>query len=87
LLITEITLCDIERFKNEKNIRKISFHTINHNLGYIKAFFNLLVTWELLDKSLGKAVKLIRADDTTRLYLSREGLGGEDKPSNTVVIP
>jgi site-specific recombinase XerD len=73
--IEDVTIRDIERYKHEKQCsKKISPHTINHDLRCIKAFFNLLVTWELLDKSPGKAVKLIRTDDTTRPYFSKEEL-------------
>ncbi len=73
--IEDVTIRDIERYKLEKQrLKKISPHTVNHDLRCIKAFFNVLVTWELLEKSPCKDVKRIRIDDTIRPYLSREEL-------------
>lgn len=73
-LISDITTRDIENYKNEMYRRRISPHTVNYNLRCIKAFFNLMVSWGILDKSPGKGVKSIRIDETIRPYLSKENL-------------
>jgi len=72
--IADITIRDIERYKNEKYSGTMSPHTINHDLRCIKSFFNRLVQWDLLEKSPCKGVKLIRIDETIRPYLSKEDL-------------
>jgi site-specific recombinase XerD len=73
-LITEITTRDMERFKSNKFSGKISPHTVNHDLRCIKAFFNVLIAWELLEKNPCRGIKPLRTDDTIRPYLSREEL-------------
>jgi integrase len=72
--VRTITIRDIERYKISKNDGILSPHTVNHNLRCIKAFFNLLVRWSLIDKSPCTGVSQLRTDDTIRPYLQREEL-------------
>jgi site-specific recombinase XerD len=72
--VVDITIRDIEHYKNEKYDRKRSPHTINHDLRYFKAFFNKLICWGILDKNPCKGIKPIRIDETIRPYLSKEEL-------------
>jgi site-specific recombinase XerD len=72
--LNNITTQEIERFKCNKYEKKISPHTVNYTLRCIKAFFNLMVSWGILEKSPSKGVKSIRIDETIRPYLSREDL-------------
>ena len=72
--IGTITVRDIERYKSLKNNGKLSPHTVNHDLRCIKAFFNLLVKWSLIEKSPCAGVRPLRTDDTIRPYLQKEEL-------------
>ncbi len=72
--VADITIRDIERYKNEKYSGTMSPHTINHDLRCIKAFFNRLISWGLLENNPCKGVKLIRIDETIRPYLSKDDL-------------
>ena len=72
--IREITTRDIERYKASKNNGKLSPHTVNYDLRCIRAFFNLLVRWSLIEKSPRVEVKSLRTDETIRPYLQRDEL-------------
>jgi len=72
--VCEVTIRDIERYKASKNNGKLSPHTVNYDLRCIKAFFNLLVQWNMIEKNPCKGIKRLRTDDTIRPYLQREEL-------------
>src|SRR6185436_3243246 len=63
-----------ERYKNHKSGGTVSPHTVNYELRCIKAFFNLLVQWQMLEKSPCVGVKPMRIDETIRPFLSRDDL-------------
>jgi site-specific recombinase XerD len=72
--VRSITIRDIERYKAAKNNGQVSPHTVNYDLRGIKAFFNVLIKWELIDKNPCKGVNRLRTDDTIRPYLQRDEL-------------
>jgi integrase len=72
-VLAEIGPWDIERFKTLR-IAKVSPNTVNHSLRGLRAFFNKLVAWNILEKTPCRGVKDIRLADMVRPYLSKEDL-------------
>jgi site-specific recombinase XerD len=72
--VIDISSREIERYKNAKMQRQLSPHTVNYELRCLRAFFNVLVRWQMVKQNPCNNVKRIRIDDTIRAYLSREEL-------------
>jgi len=73
-LVCDISNRSIEKYKEQKHRPGLSPHTVNHDLRCLKAFFNRLILWEIIEKNPCKGVKQIRVDETIRPYLSKTDL-------------
>lgn len=71
--LREISTRDLDLYKCDR-ISKVSANTVNHELRGLRAFFNRLVLWNILEKSPCQEVRNIRVVDTTRPYLTKEDL-------------
>jgi integrase len=71
--LSEISTRDIDLYKSER-IQNVSANTVNHDLRSLKAFFNRLVIWKMMDSNPCSGIKTIRVVDTIRPYLSKEDL-------------
>lgn len=71
--LSEITTHDIDLYKAHR-IKEVSPSTVNHDLRSLKAFFNRLLVWKLIESNPCTGTKGIRIVDTIRPYLSKEDL-------------
>jgi integrase len=71
--LQEITPRDLDLYKCGR-ISKVSANTVNHELRGLRAFFNRLILWNILEKTPCQGVKNIRVVETTRPYLTKEDL-------------
>jgi integrase len=71
--LSEISTRDIDLYKATR-IKNVSANTVNHDLRSLKAFFNRLVIWKMIESNPCNGIKTIRVVDTIRPYLSKEDL-------------
>lgn len=71
--LPDISTRDVDMYKAER-IKNVSANTVNHDLRSLKAFFNRLLIWKLVDSNPCNGIKTIRVVDTIRPYLSKENL-------------
>jgi integrase len=71
--VSGISTRDIDLYKATR-IKNVSGNTVNHDLRSLKAFFNRLVVWKMIDSNPCTGIKTIRVVDTIRPYLSKEDL-------------
>jgi integrase len=69
----DISTRDVDMYKASR-IKNVSANTVNHDLRSLKAFFNRLLIWKLVDSNPCNGIKTIRVVDTIRPYLSKENL-------------
>ena len=68
-----ISARDIELYKSNRS-RKVAAQTVNHELRCIRAYFNCLIRWKLLEANPCAGVKDIRVNQTIPPYLSKDEL-------------
>jgi len=69
----DISTRDVDMYKASR-IRNVSANTVNHDLRSLRAFFNRLLVWKMIDSNPCSGIKTIRVVDTIRPYLSKEDL-------------
>jgi len=71
--LEDISTRDIDLYKTHR-INLVSANTVNHELRGLRAFFNRLVVWKMLNGNPCQGVKSIRIAEVIRPYLSKEEL-------------
>ncbi|MGA9408582.1 MAG: tyrosine-type recombinase/integrase [Bacteroidota bacterium] len=69
----DISTRDVDMYKASR-IKDVSANTVNHDLRSLKAFFNRLLVWKMIESNPCNGIKTIRVVDTIRPYLSKEDL-------------
>jgi site-specific recombinase XerD len=71
--ILSVTTRDIELYKSQRSSH-VSAPTVNQDIRCLRAFFNRLRVWNIIDRNPCDTVREIRSVDTIRPYLSKEDL-------------